>query len=121
MCRAGISERDIERNDVGFGFVPRQRKLEALGDFQAALTHKVENRDAFRRIGRHVESPKHLAGLETNRADGQRATAVQRDIFLVLAHVHSQHDLFDAAGVIIENKLGAFAFEALSPGRHGGW
>ena len=42
-------------------------------------------------------------------------------MFLVLAHVHSQHDLFDAAGVIIKNKLGAFAFEALSPGRHGGW
>ena len=106
---------------VRFIFFTWWRKQESLRNFQAPFAGHTEHRRAFRGIRAHRESPKRLTGLEPDRADGQRATAVQRDIFLVLAHVHSQHDLFDAAGVIIENKLGAFAFEALSPGRHGGW
>ena len=72
-------------------------------------------------VGFHCEPAQHLAGLESQGPHGHRAAAVQCHMLAVLAHVHAEHDLFDAAGVIIENKFHPIAFEGLRPWSHRRW
>ena len=119
-CVACVGEGDLQINGVGRLCAITRWKCEALGDLKSIRLCALEKDLALGTVGGHFKSAQHLAGIESESANGHGAAAIQSDIVMILSEVHAQDDLLDAAGVVIENKFRAVRAEALSARRHGG-